>query len=311
MTSPPTITIDTLAGDHDETVAQLLHRSLSSWYDIHLNQGSRFGASHLPFIHFPALYRQLDPEHSLGAWIDQRLVGVAFLHPRPTHVSAGIIATDPALARRGIAKMLMARACALADQLNLPLRLVSSLLNLDSFSLYSRCGFRPVTIYQDLHLTVPAQGIAPPELAGIRILPAGPEHANEIARAEHELCGISRQQDHQALLSQTTLPWETLVARDSSNTPIGAITLTRHPDWSMPGPAFARDETVMLALLHHALNHLKGRDIVVLIPSEARELLASLYRFGGRNIELHALQIRGDWKPARGISLPTFLPETF
>ena len=311
LTHQPSIITGALAEQHDDQVARLLHRSLATWYETNLNQGSRFGSSHLPFIHFPKLYRHLDPTHSFGAWLDQQLAGVAFIHPRETHISAGIIATDPAFSRRGIAKMLLGRACALADELNLPLRLVSSLLNLDSFSLYSRCGFRPVTIYQDVHLSVPTQGLACPDVPSIRISTAGVEHAPEIAEAEQELCGISRPRDHHALLAQTALPWEVLVARNSSNSLLGAITFTRHPDWSMPGPGFAQDEAVLSALLYQALNQLRGRDIVALIPSDARNLLASLYAAGGRNIELHALQVRGDWKPPAGLSLPSFLPETF
>jgi GNAT superfamily N-acetyltransferase len=311
LTASSSLSIRALTDKQDDEVAQLLHRSLTRWYETHLNQGARFGDSHLPFLHFPALYRRIDPEHSLGAWLDQQLAGVAFIHPRETHVAAGIIATNPAFARRGIAKALVTKACNLADQLNLPLRLVSSLLNLDSFSLYSRCGFRPVTIYQDVLLAVPPTGITVPELQGVRIAPANPEHAPEIAQRERELCGISRLSDHQALLAQTALPWEVLVARDSSNTLLGAVTFTRHPEWSMPGPAFAQDETVLSTLLLHALNHLKGRDIVTLIPSDARKLLASMYALGGRNIELHALQVRGEWKPPTGLSIPTFLPETF
>lgn len=296
---------------HDEIVARLLHQSLSNWYQNNLNQAARFGPTHLPFIHFPTLYRHLDPEHCLGAWHGQQLAGVAFLHPRPTHVSVGIIATNPTFAGRGIAKMFMTRACAIADQQNLPLRLVSSLLNLDSFSLYSRCGLRPVNVYQDILLSVPNQGFAPSDVQGVQILSAHAENAREIAHSEFELCGVSRTHDHLALLCRTALPWEVLIARDQSGTLIGSMTFTQHPDWNMLGPGFARDEAVLLMLILHALRHLKGRDIVILVPSDAREILSSMYRMGGRNIELHALQVRGAWTPQAGISLPTFLPETF
>ena len=307
--------IQSLDASEDETVASLLHRSLANWYERNLRQGSRFGDSLTPFLHFPALYRHLDPDYCLGAWRDGRLIGVAFLHPRETHVSAGIVATDPLVAGRGVAKALMARACDLADSHGLPLRLVSSLLNLDSFSLYSRHGFHPVAVYQDVLLRVPAHGFAethlphvPPDIC---IQRARPEDAAEIARAELHWCGISRLRDYQTFLAGTVLPWEVFTARDGTGTIAGAIVFTRHPEWSMPGPAFARDSTVMKALLFQTFNQLKGREIVTLIPSSSRPLVDWMYSLGGRNIELHALQVRGNWTSSSGVALPTFLPETF
>lgn len=303
--------ISQLTPSQDHAVAALLHRSLVHWYERNLRQGERFGTSHLPFLHFPALYRNLDPEHCLGAWSKNQLVGVAFIHPRETHISAGIIATDPEHAGSGIAKRLLAKACELADSLALPLRLVSSLLNLDSFSLYSRHGFQPVAIYQDIQIHIPDEGLSdlPATVGSIR--KGTPPDAEEIARAELQMCGISRLRDHQAFLSQTTLPWEVLVFQNSQGTIDGALTFTRHPDWSMVGPAFASDETVLDALLSRALDQLRGKTVVLLIPATARTLLQRLYTLGGRNIELHALQVRGKPMPSKGISLPTFLPETF
>jgi hypothetical protein len=35
-----------------------------------------------------------------------------------------------------------------------------------------------------------------------------------------------------------------------------------------------------------------------------------MYDWGARNCELHIYQVRGQFKPFQGISMPTFLPET-
>ena len=40
------------------------------------------------------------------------------------------------------------------------------------------------------------------------------------------------------------------------------------------------------------------------------ELVATLYGWGARNCELHVHQCRGAWKEPRGVSMPTFLPES-
>ena len=47
-----------------------------------------------------------------------------------------------------------------------PLRLVSSLLNLDSFSLYNRLGFVPHMMFQDLLLDIPGDGMTAPPPPG-------------------------------------------------------------------------------------------------------------------------------------------------
>jgi hypothetical protein len=35
-----------------------------------------------------------------------------------------------------------------------------------------------------------------------------------------------------------------------------------------------------------------------------------MYDWGARNCELHLCQVRGEFQPFRGISMPSFLPET-
>src|SRR5260221_5723156 len=46
-----------------------------------------------------------------------------------------------------------------ADREKKPVRLVSSAMNLDSFSLYTRAGFVPRMAYQDMYIPVPAEGL--------------------------------------------------------------------------------------------------------------------------------------------------------
>jgi hypothetical protein len=49
---------------------------------------------------------------------------------------------------------------------------------------------------------------------------------------------------------------------------------------------------------------------VFLVPAERSHLVAQLYGWGARNCELHLCQVRGEFQSFRGISMPTFLPET-
>ena len=40
------------------------------------------------------------------------------------------------------------------------------------------------------------------------------------------------------------------------------------------------------------------------------DLVQQMYAWGARNCELHFCQVRGEFQPFRGVSLPSFLPET-
>ena len=54
----------------------------------------------------------------------------------------------------------------------------------------------------------------------------------------------------------------------------------------------------------------RGRAPIDLAPSALPDLLAWLYAGGGRNLEVHLMQVRGAAAPIRGVVLPTSLPET-
>jgi GNAT superfamily N-acetyltransferase len=68
----------------------------------------------------------------------------------------------PSYAGRSIARQLLGRIVDIARQQNKPVRLVSSAMNLDSFSLYNRAGFVPRQLYQDMMLPKGISGITPP-----------------------------------------------------------------------------------------------------------------------------------------------------
>ena len=85
--------------------------------------------------------------------------------PRPrladclSHVSLGIMNAHPNYFAEGVARGLQAHIIKVAEGLDTPIRRVSSALNLDSFPLYTRAGFVPRCVYQDIALTVLEEGI--------------------------------------------------------------------------------------------------------------------------------------------------------
>jgi GNAT superfamily N-acetyltransferase len=299
--------------DYDAT-AVLLHRALVHWYQTRLGQGARFGDRPEGFRLFPEVYGALDAGHDVAAFdrATGALLGVCFVHPRDTHVSVGIVATAPEAQGRGIARAMLAPVVAAARARGLPVRLVSSLLNLDSFSLYSRLGFVPHTLYQDLALDVPAAGLAHPPPPGIeRVAPVtATAAAGELADLEHTLQGIRRERDYALFLDNRVGDWRVWASRDASGRLEGFLVASLHPACPMLGPGAAVDEAVAAALAWRALDAFRGRSVVYLVPSSAGSLVRLGYAWGAKNVELHAAQAVGAVTPARGVAFPTFLPET-
>lgn len=298
--------------DHD-AVARLIHTSLVDWYQRNLNQGSRFGESHEPFRLMPDVYAKLDPGEALIARdiATQAILGVCFVHPRPTHLSVGIVAIASTAQGRGVGRALLEPVVRRAREEKKPLRLVSSALNLDSFSLYTRLGFVPHTLYQDLTLPVPAEGLSAPPPEGIaQVRAAGVPDTPQMARLEFALQGISREQDYRFFLTGEAGAWRTWVYEGPGGEQRGFL-VTSHDDRSLIiGPGVAMDDKAALALLWVALDSLRGKTPLFLVPCAAEKVVRTAYAWGARNVELHVAQCLGPCAPAKGISFPTFLPES-
>ncbi len=310
MISPYTLS-PVQPADH-EPVAKLLHRSLVAWYEDHLRAGANFGDSHEPFLLFPEVYASLDPGEAIAARGDGgEILGVCFVHPRETHVSVGIVATAPEAAGSGIARAMMEAAISRAKDTGKPVRLISSLLNLDSFSLYSRLGFVPYTMYQDMCLEIPEGGMTSPAPAGAeRVRTARPDEAARLADFEHDMQGIRRQLDYEFFLRNEVGAWKILVLDGANGEPEGFLVCSHHPSLNILGPGVARDEAAAAVLLWRALDAQRGRKLVFLLPCAAASLVRLAYSWKARNIELHTAQILGSVPQARGVVFATYLPES-
>lgn len=307
---PDSFHIRPLRPDEWNEVAALIHHSTNSWYRTHLNR-EVFGPDPLACRIFPEIYEALDPGCCLVAEdATGELVGSCFYHPRETHWALGIMNAIPE--SRGAAKALLQEITRLADEAGMPLRLVSSACHLDSFSLYSKAGFVPIRVYQDMILSVPENGLDPSSapvltsevrLATLEDLPA-------IVALEEEVSGIRRKKDHQFFLENAQGIWTTMII-ESSRGVDGFLTSIVHPGSRMLGPGVSRDTETALALLWCQLDQVhRGFTPVWLAPADAAELVHGCYRWGARNCELHLAQTRGGSHEHRGLIFPTFMPET-
>jgi GNAT superfamily N-acetyltransferase len=292
-------------------VADLICISTNYWYQASGKPPIFRGGPETTML-FCEVYEDLDPGCCVLAEDAKtgRLLGSCFFHPRPTHVSLGIMNAHPNAFGRGVARALLGHVIQLAQREGKPLRLVSSAMNLDSFSLYTRAGFVPRQAYQDMFIAVPADGMEQRHEAGSGIRAARPADAPAMAELEMELAGISREKDFRYFIENTRGIWHVSVLEDQAGRLDGFLVSVAHPGSNMLGPGLCRDEEGMAGLILAELNHNRGRSPVFLIPVDRPALVRRMYAWGARNCEIHFHQALGDFAPFTGVVMPTFMPET-
>lgn len=285
--------------------AQLIAYSTNAWYQAS-GKPPIFTGNPAQCEVFCQVYEALDPgccvvaeDTEIGA-----LVGSCFFHPRPTHLSVGIVNTHPGYFGHGIARQMLEEVLAIADQEGKPLRLVSSAQNLDSFSLYTRNGFVPRLLFQDMFLADTSR--LPPPDSHVRPITAADIPA--LVALEQELVGIDRTKDFTYFTDNALGIWSGSLWEEAGQVG-GFLFAVAHPASNMLGPGVARTDQIAAALLAQERRSHPANP-VFLVPATCERLVETLYRWGARNCELHVAQVRGAWQEPRGVIFPTFLPET-
>ena len=295
--------IRTLQTTEWDQLAHLIFNSTNTWYQKNLNRQCFGGSDPLICRIFPEVYETLDPGCCLIAEIDGVLAGSCFYHPRETHFSVGIMNADPAFAGRGVARTLLQEIIKRAGEK--PVRLVSSALNLDSYSLYTRAKFRPLAIYQDM--IIPAETVLPPVPSNVRAAKLADLPA--ILALEDQVSEISREKDWRYFLSDNTSTWRGLVFETDGEL-TGFLFSINHPGSRMLGPGVMLDQKAAFALIIAQLCNFGHETPLFLVPASETELIQNLYKLGARNCEIHLSQVLGEAKAPRGVTMPTFMPET-
>jgi GNAT superfamily N-acetyltransferase len=304
------ITIRQITPADYHELADLIHVSTNHWYQTN-GRPPIFPRPDGAEV-FTDIYEALDPgccfvaQHSGTG----RLAGSCFYHPRPTHVSLGIMNVHPRYFGLGVARKLLAAVTELADARRLPVRLVSSAMNLDSFSLYTRAGFVPRTVFQDMLLTVPAEGLAGHGPEAGRVRPARIEDVEAMAALEEEVSGIRREHDFRFFIENRDGRWHVSVLEGEGSGVEGFLASVNHPGSNMLGPGVMRTERGAEALIVAELNQHRGRTPVFLVPAQCADLVRRMYALGAKNCELHFAQVRGAWREPAAVVMPTFMPES-
>ncbi len=297
--------------DEWQEVAELIYHSTNSWYTTN-GKETIFKGPPADTILFCQVYEDLDPGCCLIAQCKEtgKIAGCCFYHPRKTHVSLGIMNVSPDFFGQGIARNLLTKIIQIAEDQSLPVRLVSSAQNLDSFSLYTRQGFSPTQAFQDMYLEVPEDGFHYEISTEFEMRNAQLNDVEEMVALEKRLCHIERAKDFEYFIENKRGIWNTVVCRDTNGTLLGFLGSVDHPASRMIGPGVAENEQVTKELLATLLDRFRGKCPVFLLPVTAKEAVHTAYSWGARNCEIHFSQCCGENQPPDGIVMPTFMPET-
>lgn len=298
-------------GDRAE-VADLICVSTNFWYQ-RVGRPAVFSRGPEATALFFDVYQALDPGCGVVAENTQtgRLMGSCFFHPRSRHVSLGIMNVHPNYFGHGVAVALLRHITDYADRNGYPaVRLVQSALNLDSYSLYTRAGFVPRLAYQDMFVRVPESGFPHRTADQNRVRPATAADVPAMVALEEEVAGIGREKDYRYFLANADGLWQTLVYEGRQGRLDGFLVSLKHSGFNMIGPGVMRAEAEAAALIASSLDRYRGGVPLFLVPVERAELVWQMYAWGARNCELHFCQVRGQFRPFQGITVPTFLPES-
>jgi GNAT superfamily N-acetyltransferase len=291
-------------------VSQLIFHSTNRYYES-IGRPPIFRGDDLSTGIIFDVYEKMDPGRGIVA-VDNdggEIMRSCFIHPRETHISLGIMNAHPDHFGRGVARALLEHIVELGQQQGKPVRLVSSCMNLDSYSLYTRRGFAPFCTFQDMYVEVPETGLAEEPPPGEVVRKATLDDVAAMAEVEKEISGITRVDDYRYFIENDDGIWHVSVA-ESSDGLAGFLVSCGADAFNMLGPGVARTEDQAAALIHAQLDCYRGRSPVFLVPVSCRDLVQRLYAWGARNCEMHVAQSNRTVQPPRGVTMPTFLPET-
>lgn len=308
----PEITLRRMEKKDWMEVAELIYDSTNAWY-MKYRGFNIYTAPKESALLFCRTYEALDPGWTVVAedTSNGRIAGSCFIHPRPTHISLGIMNSHPDYFGQGVAAKMLKYITDIADAEGKPVRLVSSSMSLESFSLYSRAGFVPRLFFQDMTLKVPDEGIPYETPAGCTIRDATQEDVPQIVALEKELYGVEREKDFRYFIDNPDGAWHMSVLLAPSSKIDGYLASIADPGSTMIGPGIMRTEEQTIALICAELNHHRGRQQTWLIPAKCQKVVQAMYKLGAKNCELHFAQMRGgEWVEPQGVVMPTFMPET-
>ena len=294
--------------------ADLLYSSFNNWYWKHGWGKDYFGCQPQETSIFYDIYNDLSPGYSIAAFDKNtnRMMGSCFYHPREHHVSLGIMSVHPNYGGQGVGRQLVNYILDYTrDNDYKSCRLVSSAINMDSFSLYNRAGFIPRVTYHDMVITVPETGLGDVNVTGEdRVREATLDDITAMGELEMEISGIKREIDYRYAIENPRNVLHATVYENDQQGLDGFMLSVKHPALNMLGPCVARNENIAIALIRKEIERFRGSWVLFSIPMDKRKMVEQMYAWKAINVETHLKEVWGEFPGFNGISMPSFLPET-
>jgi GNAT superfamily N-acetyltransferase len=292
---------------------QMLYDSFNAWYGKRGWGKNYFLCTAQDTSVFYDIYNDLSPGCSVAAFdrASGHMLGACFYHPRETHVSLGIMVVHRDHGRKGIGRSMVEHILGFTRANNYPCcRLVGSAMNMDSFSLYNRSGFVPRAVFHDMVVTVPESGLDVHVPSEDRVRDAVLSDVARMGDLEMDVSGIKREVDYRYAIESPRKLLHAAVCENNHGGIDGFMFSLKHPTLNMLGPCVARSSVVATALVRRELERFRGTVALMLVPVVERDMVEEFYRWGGVNVEIHLQQIWGEFRPVRGVNMPSFLPES-
>lgn len=297
---------------HEHT--DLLYSSFNHWYWKHGWGKDYFGCSPQETSIFYDIYNDLTPGCSVAAFDDKtgRMMGSCFYHPREHHVSLGIMSVHPNYGGQGVGSKLVKHILDYTKENDFKsCRLVSSAINMDSFSLYNKAGFIPRVTYHDMVINVSENGLGDVSVKGEdNVRPATLKDVKQMGDLEMEISGIRREVDYIYAIENPRGVLNATVYENSNKQIEGFMISVKHPALNMLGPCIAKNEEVAIALIRKEIERFNGTWVLFSIPMEKRKIVEKMYDWKAINVETHLKEVWGEFPGFKGVSMPIFLPET-
>lgn len=294
--------------------ADLLYSSFNTWYWKHGWGKDYFGCTSQETSIFYNIYNDLTPGHSIAAFdkTTNRMMGSCFYHPREHHVSLGIMSVHPNYSSEGVGHGLVKHILDYTKENDYKsCRLVSSAINMDSFSLYNKAGFIPRMVYQDMVINVPEAGLQDTSTKGMQcVRRASLDDVDKMGDLEMQVSGIRREMDYRYAISNPRGILHAIVYENDQKGIYGFMISVKHPVLNMLGPCVARDEDIAIALINKEIERFNGTWVLFSIPMEKTKMVMQMYQWNAINVETHLKEVWGEFYGFKGVSMPSFLPET-
>jgi GNAT superfamily N-acetyltransferase len=313
MTSERSFTLRALRDDDVPEYADLLFSAFNAWWWKHGLCKDFYDCNPIDVSIFYKIYNDMSPGCSVAAFHKDtgRMMGACYYHPREYHVSLGIMSVHPNYGGQGVGRAMVDYILDYTkDNGYKACRLVGSAMNLDSFSLYNRSGFVPRLSYQDMMLDVPSGGMDVSVPGEHKVREARLEDVQSMADLEMEVSGVTRLVDYPYWIKNPRGVMHATVYENDQGGIEGFLNSVKCPAINILGPCVARSEEVAIALIRRELERYRGIVTLFVIPTTKRKMVETFYEWKAFNVETHFKQVWGEFQEYRGVSLPSYLPET-